>query len=113
MAPSVEVVVFDLDGTLTDSEAGLVASYRHALEGWGIEADRAATRPWLGPPLQDGFRALGVPPAEVDEAIRRYREYFATEGILQNELYPGIATLLAALSHAGLILAVATSKLEE
>ena len=111
MAP--QTVVFDLDGTLTDSEAGVVASYRHALDAWGIEADGDAIRPWLGPPLRDGFLALGLPPDEVDQAIRRYREYFSTQGILQNELYPGIAPMLDALTEAGITLAVATAKLEE
>lgn len=113
MAPGVEIVVFDLDGTLTDSEAGVVASYRHALDAWGIDADSQAIRPWLGPPLADGFLALGVPPADVDQAIVRYREYFSTQGILENRLYPGIDVMLATLAETGLILAVATAKLEQ
>lgn len=111
MAP--RTVVFDLDGTLTDSEAGVVASYLYALDAWGIEAGGEAIRPWLGPPLRDGFVALGVPPDEVEQAIRRYREYFSTQGIFQNELYPGIAPMLDALAEAGVTLAVATAKLEE
>lgn len=110
---AIETVVFDLDGTLTDSEPGIVSSYRHALDGWGIEADREAIRPWLGPPLHDGFVGLGVPPDEVEQAIARYREYFATKGIVENELYPGVATMLATLSEAGVTLALATAKLEE
>lgn len=111
MAP--ETVVFDLDGTLTDSEPGIVSSYRHALDGWGIEADREAIRPWLGPPLRDGFVGLGVPPDEVEQAIARYREYFATKGIVENELYPGVAAMLADVSAAGITVALATAKLEE
>lgn len=113
MASAAETVVFDLDGTLTDSEPGVVASYRHALAGWGLEVGREAIRPWLGPPLRDGFLALGVPPAEVDRAIRRYREYFSTRGILENQLYPGIVAMLGTLWETGLTVAVATSKLEE
>jgi phosphoglycolate phosphatase len=113
MASAAQTVVFDLDGTLTDSQAGVVASYGHALAGWGIEVDGDAIRPWLGPPLRDGFLALGVRPAEVERAIQRYREYFSTQGILENQLYPGIVAMLATLSKTGLTVAVATSKLEE
>jgi len=111
--PSAKTVVFDLDGTLTDSEAGIVASYRHALDSWGIKADTQAIRPWIGPPLRDGFLALGVPRAELDEAIGRYRDFFSTEGILENRLYSGITPMLTSLSEAGVVLALATSKLDE
>lgn len=111
MAGAVEVVVFDLDGTLTDSQAGIIASYRHALHAWDITIDDQAIRQWIGPPLQDGFLALGVPAADIDRAILRYRDFFSTQGILENRLFPGISSMLASLADGDIVLAVATSKL--
>lgn len=113
MARAVEVVVFDLDGTLTDSEAGIISSYRHALHAWDITTDYHAIRQWIGPPLQDGFLALGVPAADVDRAILRYRDFFSTQGILENRLFPGISSMLASLTDGDVVLAVATSKLSK
>jgi len=106
-------VVFDLDGTLTDSQVGIIASYQHALAAYGISADAASIIPWIGPPLSDGFAGLGVPANEIKTAIETYRAYFAKVGIYQNRLYNGITDALADLRRAGVSMAVATSKLTE
>lgn len=107
------VVLFDLDGTLTDSAAGIMSSYRHALRLLGLDAPDEAIRACIGPPLVDGFAALGVPARRLDEAVDLYRRHFSEVGILENQLYPGVAEMLDALSGAGLRLALATSKLGE
>ncbi len=104
-------VLFDLDGTLTDSQDGIVSSYQHALAAFGIDADDASIKAWIGPPLQDGFAALGVPAAQVPAAIDRYRAYFAEIGIHRNRLYDGVPAMLAELDRAGVTLGLATSKL--
>jgi phosphoglycolate phosphatase len=109
----VSVVVFDLDGTLTDSEAGIVASYQHALVALGIRADDDAIRQVIGPPLVVGFASLGVPEDDLEQAIMLYREYFSSRGILENRLYPGVEDMLGALSESGIRLGLATSKLDE
>lgn len=104
-------VLFDLDGTLTDPQDGIISSYQHALATFEIEADQASIKRWIGPPLRDGFAALGVPPAQVPAAIDRYRAYFAEVGIHQNRLYDGVSQMLAELDRAGVTLGLATSKL--
>ena len=109
--PRYTAVLFDLDGTLTDSKAGIVSSYRHALAGFGIDADEAAIAPWIGPPLRSGFTAFGIPDDQIPAAIDLYRTHFGEVGILQNRLYDGVAEALAALAGAGVTLALATSKL--
>jgi phosphoglycolate phosphatase len=74
-------VLFDLDGTLTDSQDGIISSYQHALAPFELDVDQASIKRWIGPPLRDGFAALGVPPAQVPAAIDRYHAYFAEVGM--------------------------------
>jgi phosphoglycolate phosphatase len=107
------VVLFDLDGTLTDSQAGIVASYLHTLGAFGLDGDPSAIRRWIGPPLGQGLAGLGILPADLDEAVATYRAYFSSTGLYQNRLYEGTTDMLAALSSAGSTLGLATSKLTE
>jgi phosphoglycolate phosphatase-like HAD superfamily hydrolase len=106
-----QLVIFDLDGTLTDSAEGIVASFLHALSHIGAavpEGDLAARI--VGPPMDDTFRSLVGESAE--EAISAFRAEYATRGWAMNTLFDGIEPLLADLRAAGVRLAVATSKLE-
>ena len=109
----VEVVLFDLDETITESAGGIVASYQHALTGFGLSPSDAEIRRWIGPPLVEGFAGLGVADERLEEAVTRYREYFSTTGILENRLYPGVDQTLVALAAAGLRIGLAASKLTE
>ncbi len=108
-----ETVLFDLDGTITDSAVGIVESYRHSLTSFGLSASDAEIRRLIGPPLADGFSGLGVAGGQLDEAVDRYRQYFSTKGILENRLYPGMAEILGDLASAGIRIGLATSKLTE
>lgn len=110
-----EYILFDLDGTLTDPGIGITNSVSYALKKYGIEVnDRSELYPYIGPPLQYSFEKFhGLPKSELQNALMYYREYFAQEGIFQNELYPGIPELLEKLRGAGASLMVATSKPEE
>jgi phosphoglycolate phosphatase len=107
-------ILFDLDGTLTESGPGIISSVRHALATMGQpELDDQRLGRFIGPPLLDSFRdQCGLDPAEVTVAIAAYREYYATEGQYQNAVYEGIPELLEHLRDAGRTLAVATSKAE-
>ena len=107
-----DTVFFDLDGTVTDPGIGITNSVRHALAYWGItEPDRAALYPFIGPPLKESFlKYYGI--TDGDEAVRRYREYYADRGIFENEVYPGIPALLQSLRAAGVKIHLATSKPE-
>ena len=107
-------ILFDLDGTLTESGPGIVSSVRYALARMGGPVlDDEQLRLFIGPPLLDSFRDVcGFDPAEVAVAIAAYREYYATDGQFENSVYDGIPELLTALREAGRTLAVATSKAE-
>ncbi|WP_174237023.1 HAD-IA family hydrolase [Mycobacterium basiliense] len=107
-----ELVIFDLDGTLTDSAHGIVASFRHALDHIGADipdGDLAARI--VGPPMDDTFHSMALGD-RVGEAIAAFRAEYAARGWAMNTPFDGIAALLADLRAAGIRLAVATSKLE-
>ncbi|SPM32025.1 HAD-IA family hydrolase [Mycobacterium terramassiliense] len=111
VADTPQLVIFDLDGTLTDSAEGIVASFLHALDHVGApvpEGDLAAHI--VGPPMDDTFRAMFGDSA--DEAITAFRAEYGARGWAMNTLFDGIEPLLADLRAAGVRLAVATSKLE-
>lgn len=109
---SPQLVIFDLDGTLTDSAEGIVTSFRHALGVIGAEIpDRDLVSLCVGPPMHLTFAALGLAD-RADEAIAAYRADYTTRGWSMNKLYDGVDGLLADLRAAGVRLAVATSKAE-
>ena len=105
-------ILFDLDGTLTDPQIGITQSVSYALRSFGIHIDDPNTlTPFIGPPLHDSFRMFyGLSDSEAQQAIAKYREYYSAQGIFENTLYPGIATMLQTLQAKGKTLAVATSK---
>ena len=107
-------VIFDLDGTLTDSGEGIMNSAEYAFEQLGIAVpDRQDLRKIVGPPLTYSFPLFGVPEDQVVEAIRLYRDQYNNRGgKYQNHVYPGIEEMLSQLKQAGCRLFVATSKPE-
>ena len=108
-------ILFDLDGTLTDPMMGITKSVRYALNYYGIEVnDLHELLPFIGPPLRDSFQEFyGFDALKADEAVVKYREYFATKGIFDNRVYLGIEECLQALKDQGKVLLVATSKPEK
>jgi len=105
------VILFDLDGTLTDSVQGITRSMTFALEHFGVSVpDLTALNRFVGPPLATAFREMGVDEADIEAAMAKYRERFSAVGIFENAPYPGIHEALASLRNAGKTLAVATSK---
>ncbi|OBG72968.1 hypothetical protein A5700_08135 [Mycobacterium sp. E1214] len=104
-------MIFDLDGTLTDSAEGIVASFLHALDHVGAPApDGDIVAQIVGPPMDDTFRSLGLDDAEA--AIAAFRAEYGSRGWAMNTVFDGIEALLTDLRAAGVRLAVATSKLE-
>lgn len=105
------LVLLDLDGTLTDSAAGIVASAQAAYDDLGLPAPDAATlRTFVGPPIVGSFLTHGVPRDRIPEAIVAYRRYFAADGMFDNAVFDGVPDALRALREAGARLLVATSK---
>jgi HAD superfamily hydrolase (TIGR01549 family) len=107
-----QLVIFDLDGTLTDSAAGVVSSFRHALATVGADVpDGNLAELVVGPPMHQTLRGLGLG-EQADDAMKAYRADYLNRGWAINKLYDGIAQLLADLRDVGVRLAVATSKAE-
>ncbi len=108
-----KTILFDLDGTLTDSGEGIINCAALALEHFGIPVpSREEMRVFVGPPLDETFIKFGVPADQAQEAIRVYRSRYLTVGKFENFPYPGVEELLQKLRQAGHKLYVATSKPE-
>ena len=109
-----KAILFDLDGTLTESGEGITKSVQYALEKIGKpESDLEKLKVFVGPPLLDQFMKY----ADLDEetarkAVEYYRERYADTGIFENQVYPGVANMLNVLKNKGYRLAVASSKPE-
>lgn len=109
-----KTILFDLDGTLTDSGEGIINCATLALRHFGLPIPAYADmRTFVGPPLRDSFIRFGVPADQADEAIRVYRSRYIPTGMFENTPYPGIRELLEKLRAEGYTLYVATSKPEE
>ena len=111
---SYSTILFDLDGTLTDSAEGIVNSVVYALDKKGVPyASKQELRRFVGPPLQDSFKNYcGFSDEQSKEMVRIFREYFTEKGIYENAVYDGVPEMLDSLCKAGCTLAVATSKPE-
>jgi phosphoglycolate phosphatase len=104
-------VLFDLDGTLTDSAPGITESLAGALEEIGRPiSDPADLLSYVGPPLRDTFVALGLDEAQAAAATLAYRSRADLTDLQNNAVFPGMIGLLRALREAGVAVALATSK---
>ena len=106
-------ILFDLDGTLTDSGEGIINCAILALEHYRLPIpSREEMRVFVGPPLAESFINHGVPADKAEEAVAIYRSRYIPIGKLENNPYPGIQEMLETLHGAGYRLYVATSKPE-
>ncbi|MEE0109281.1 MAG: HAD family hydrolase [Oscillospiraceae bacterium] len=109
-----KTILFDLDGTLTDSGEGIINCAILALEHFGLPVpSREEMRVFVGPPLHETFVRFGVPKDKAEEAVAVYRSRYIPIGKYENTPYPGIRELLEALKAEGHKLYVATSKPEQ
>lgn len=111
-----QYLLFDLDGTLTDSARGIMNAIEYALHTYGITVnDRSTLRPFIGPPLAESMRKYyGFGVEQSLEAVERFREYYDGKGgLFENDVYEGIPELLDDLRSAGYHLYLATSKPED
>lgn len=109
-----KIILFDLDGTITDSGEGIINCCELALRHYGLTVpSREEMRVFVGPPLHETFQKFGVPAEECDNAVKVFRSRYTTVGIFENSPYPGIRELLEALTANGNRLFIATSKPEE
>lgn len=107
-----KAVIFDLDGTLTQSEEGIWNSVKYAAEKLGFpEPDAPTLRRFIGPPLGYSFREyLGMDDATADKAVETYRERYNVVGLFENRVFPGIRRLMRTLRQEGWYIGIATGK---
>lgn len=110
-----DVILFDLDGTISDSAFGIINSISYALEKFNIEVqERSELYKFVGPPLQDSFiKYYNFNQEECDKAVYYFREYFKKQGMYENILYDGVEQLVRTLHDKGKCVMLATSKPEE
>ena len=107
-----DTLLFDLDGTLTDSTEGILKCLVNAVEKMGFEVPED-TNKFLGPPIRQSFAEfIGMNEEQIDEAVRIFRERYSTVGLFENRVYEGIPEMLERLKNGGKRLMVATSKPE-
>lgn len=109
-----DCILFDLDGTLTDSFEGITNSVIYALNRLGeTHPDRNLLKSFIGPPLSESFtQRFNGDTEKAAAALEYYREYYTSKGIFENSVYDGIPQMLATLKAMGKRLFVATSKPE-
>lgn len=107
-------LLFDLDGTLIDSQEGIINAAKYALEHFGIlNQPIEKLYKFIGPPLKETFEVLyGFNERDSEEAVRIFRGYYKEKGVYENVLYDGISEMLEELSKAGKNIILATSKAE-
>lgn len=109
------IILFDLDGTLTDSAIGVINACQYMQKKMGMKVwDKADLKFIVGPPLMKTFTEdFSMDKETAEQAMVTYREYYTTIGLFENSVYPGIEEMLENLKAKGKRMAVATSKKEE
>jgi len=105
-------VFFDLDGTLADSARGIVASLTNALAACGIPSPDVDWLQFIGPPLP-GMLEAALPDmgrSRRDDVIAAYRQHYASTGLYETALFPGVDELLRQLAHDGRRMYIVTNK---
>ncbi len=106
-----DTILFDLDGTIIDSAPGVIKSFIHSLDYYGIKYDPNDFNRVIGPPLEDSFiDFFGFTEENVAEPVAKYREFYTEHGIFDCTVYDGVEKLIANLCSRGKKLLVASSK---
>ncbi|NTW70776.1 MAG: HAD-IA family hydrolase [Eubacteriaceae bacterium] len=107
-------IVFDLDGTIIDSETGIAKGFQKALASKGVAEEISAIKELIGPPLSRTIiTKYGFDEKDAAEAMAIHREYYSTIGVYESDVYAGIVPMLEELKKRGLRLMIATNKAEE
>lgn len=111
---AIKAILFDLDGTLIDSEEGITKCVQYALRAYGVEEpDLTKLRVFIGPPLDVIYKKnYGMSDEEAWQAVKKYRERFDVEGIFECSLYDGVQECIHNLKRRGFVIALASSKPE-
>ncbi|MEJ2154319.1 MAG: HAD hydrolase-like protein [Desulfobacteraceae bacterium] len=107
------LLLFDLDGTISDPLEGIARSFNYALSFYGHdEVPISDLSQYIGPPLDECFKMItGIDEhIEINNFISKYRERYSDVGFSENKLYPGIRESITALSSQNVAMAICTSK---
>lgn len=109
-----EYILFDLDGTITDSGEGITKSVQYALKSFDINVEKLEDlNKFIGPPLKDSFKKFyNFDDEKAEIGLKKYREYYGEKGIFENSLYDGVVDLLEDLKKNNKTIILATSKPE-
>lgn len=104
-------ILFDLDGTLTDSKEGIVNCFKYAIEKMGDPIPPEETLlSFIGPPLKHSFGTLGYDADKTELAIKTYRERYEPIGKYENKPVDGGVEMCRRLREKGYRMALASSK---
>jgi len=114
MTSPFSAILFDLDGTISDSAPGILESLTYTFRKVGVPVpDHATLMSFVGPPIMDTFTtAMGMDQAQAERTLAVYREHYFSHGALDSAMFPGIDVVLRTLHEAGLPISTATSKPE-
>lgn len=109
-----DIILFDLDGTVTDSAEGITRCVQYSAEAMGLPVpDLEELNIFVGPPLKEMFMEyFGLDAKKGEEAVKHYRKRYEEKGMYENSVYNGMLEVLKALKQAGKTVALATSKPE-
>ena len=105
-------IIFDLDGTITDSADGVQRCFNYALSKFGKQVPDHTKLRVVGPPLKESFIGqFGMTEEESDKALEYYRALYREKGMLEwDRLFDGIDTLIKDIHDAGYIILLGSSK---
>jgi phosphoglycolate phosphatase len=107
----INIILFDLDGTISDPKIGLTKSFQYALKNFGIDESLDELTKLIGPPIRPAFKHYyGFDDEGAEKAVEKFRERFLTKGLFENTMYDGMDIMLQKLAGAGKTLMIATSK---
>lgn len=105
-------ILFDLDGTITNSYEGIVNAVKFSLDKINFKYDESKLISFIGPPLKDSYMNLGFSEQESKERIDDFRDYYFRKGMKEMYLYDGIVETIHKLHDKGYKIYLATSKVE-
>lgn len=107
-------VVFDLDGTIIDSQLGIAKAFKHALAQYGIEEELEVIKGLIGPPLSRTIiTKYGFSEEDGAKAMSYHREYYVEKGLYESRLFSDVINMLETLKEIGIVMMIATNKPEE